>query len=102
MIEKGLRSVSALYLQINDIGRNFCLNLKLWASSAWNILDFFSIIVYYFGFMLSFLDDYLSKIVFAVFLFIWWIKFTQFLRTSALLGLYVVMILQMVSPGIRY
>ena len=69
--------------------------LRKWWSSPWNILDFISLVLYFLAFSFSFSFPYASKVIMALDAFFWFIKTSQFLRISASLGPYMVMIFQM-------
>ena len=73
------------------------MKLREWSRSVWNKLDMVAMILFFVGFGWSFYDRRVERVILAVDLVIWVIKFAQFYRMFSTLGPYLIMIYRMVS-----
>ena len=77
--------------------RTLWMKIREWSRSVWNKLDIVAMILFFVGFGWSFYDRRVERVVLAVDLVIWVIKFAQFYRMFSTLGPYLIMIYRMVS-----
>ena len=79
------------------MGNKFCHNIKQWATSIWNLLDFLTFVLFFLGFGFSYYDKYASNIIFSTYLSVSWIRALQFFRRPKTLGVYLALIRMTVS-----
>ena len=78
-------------------GGSTLFSFRIWASDPLNITDAIAIILYYIGFVVTFISEHEAKTIFAINILFWYWKLLHFLKMFNALGPYIIMIFKMMG-----